>query len=440
MVKIAFLGAGSTVFARNVLGDCMCTPVLRDAEIALYDIDAKRLEESEIILRAINNNVNEGRAQIATYLGVENRKAALKDADFVVNAIQVGGYEPCTVTDFEIPKKYGLLQTIGDTLGIGGIMRGLRTIPVMEDFARDMEEVCPNTLFLNYTNPMAILTGYMQRYTKIRTVGLCHSVQVCTEGLLKGLGMEDRLEGATDFIAGINHMAWLLDVRDKDGNDLYPEIRKRALEKNASEKHNDMIRYEYIRNLGYYCTESSEHNAEYNAFFIKGRYPDLIERYNIPLDEYPRRCVNQIARWEKERDEIMANGEVTHTRTHEYASRIMEAIVTNVPYKIGGNVLNRHLIDNLPLDACVEVPCLVDNQGIQPCHVGSLPVQLAAMNSSNIYPQLLTIEAARTRRKEVVYQAAMMDPHTGAELSLDDIVAMCDELLEAHKDWLPTYR
>ena len=168
MVKITFLGAGSTVFARNVLGDCMCTPVLQDAEIALYDIDAKRLEESEIILRAINQNVNEGRAQIATYLGVENRKAALKDADFVVNAIQVGGYEPCTVTDFEIPKKYGLRQTIGDTLGIGGIMRGLRTIPVMEDFARDMEEVCPNTLFLNYTNPMAILSGYMQRYTKVR--------------------------------------------------------------------------------------------------------------------------------------------------------------------------------------------------------------------------------------------------------------------------------
>ena len=321
MVKIAFLGAGSTVFARNVLGDCMCTPVLRDAEIALYDIDAKRLEESEIILRAINNNVNEGRAQIATYLGVENRKAALKDADFVVNAIQVGGYEPCTVTDFEIPKKYGLLQTIGDTLGIGGIMRGLRTIPVMEDFARDMEEVCPNTLFLNYTNPMAILTGYMQRYTKIRTVGLCHSVQVCTEGLLKGLGMEDRLEGATDFIAGINHMAWLLDVRDKDGNDLYPEIRKRALEKNASEKHNDMIRYEYIRNLGYYCTESSEHNSEYNPFYIKSRYPELIDRYNIPLDEYPRRCIKQIADWEEEKKNILNDGKVTHERSREPITR-----------------------------------------------------------------------------------------------------------------------
>ena len=335
MVKITFMGAGSTVFARNVLGDCMCTPALRDAKIALYDIDEKRLKESEIILKALNHNVNEDRACITTYLGVENRKDALRDADFVVNAIQVGGYEPCTVTDFEIPKKYGLRQTIGDTLGIGGIMRGLRTIPVMEEFARDMEEVCPNTLFLNYTNPMAILTGYMQRYTKIRTVGLCHSVQVCTEGLLKGLGMEDRLEGATDLIAGINHMAWLLDVRDRDGKDLYPEIKARALKKNAEEKHSDMIRYEYIRNLGYYCTESSEHNSEYNPFYIKSRYPELIERYNIPLDEYPRRCVNQIAGWEEERDNILKDGKITHERSREYASYIMEAVVTNKPYQIG---------------------------------------------------------------------------------------------------------
>ena len=370
MVKITFLGAGSTVFARNVLGDCMCTPVLREAEIALYDINAKRLEDSETILRAINHNVNEDRAVIKTYLGVENRKAALRDADFVVNAIQVGGYEPCTVTDFEIPKKYGLKQTIGDTLGIGGIMRGLRTIPVMEGFARDMEEVCPDTLFLNYTNPMAILSGYMQRYSKIRTVGLCHSVQVCTEGLLKGLGMEDKLEGATDYIAGINHMAWLLEVKDKDGNDLYPEIKKRALEKNSKEKHNDMVRYEYIRTLGYYCTESSEHNSEYNPFFIKSRYPEMIDKFNIPLDEYPRRCIKQIAEWEEERNNILKDGKITHERSREYASYIMEAVVTNKPYQIGGNVLNTGLIDNLPSDACVEVPCMINAKGVNPCHVG----------------------------------------------------------------------
>ncbi len=440
MVKIAFLGAGSTVFARNVLGDCMCTPQLRDAEIALYDIDAKRLEDSEIILKAINHNVNEDRAQIATYLGVENRKAALKDADFVVNAIQVGGYEPCTVIDFEIPKKYGLKQTIGDTLGIGGIMRGLRTIPVMEEFARDMEEVCPKALFLNYTNPMAILSGYMQRYTRIQTVGLCHSVQVCTEGLLKGLGMEDKLEGATDYIAGINHMAWLLKVQDKDGNDLYPEIRRRALEKNASEKHNDMIRYEYIRNFGYYCTESSEHNSEYNPFYIKSRYPELIDRYNIPLDEYPRRCIKQIADWEEERRNILNDGKITHERSREYASYIMEAVVTNKPYQIGGNVLNTGLIDNLPSDACVEVPCMVNAQGINPCHVGRLPVQLAAMNQTNINVQLLVIEAARTRDRNYIYQAAMLDPHTAAELSIDDIRSMCDELIEAHGEYMAMYR
>ncbi len=436
MVKITFMGAGSTVFARNVLGDCMCTPALRDAKIALYDIDEKRLKESEIILKALNHNVNEDRACITTYLGVENRKDALRDADFVVNAIQVGGYEPCTVTDFEIPKKYGLRQTIGDTLGIGGIMRGLRTIPVMEEFARDMEEVCPNTLFLNYTNPMAILTGYMQRYTKIRTVGLCHSVQVCTEGLLKGLGMEDRLEGATDLIAGINHMAWLLDVRDRDGKDLYPEIKARALKKNAEEKHSDMIRYEYIRNLGYYCTESSEHNS----FYIKSRYPELIERYNIPLDEYPRRCVNQIAGWEEERDNILKDGKITHERSREYASYIMEAVVTNKPYQIGGNVLNTGLIDNLPADACVEVPCLVNGNGINPCHVGRLPVQLAAMNQTNINVQLLTIEAARTRDRNHIYQAAMLDPHTAAELSVDDIRSMCDELIEAHGVYMEMYK
>ena len=438
-MKITFMGAGSTVFAKNVLGDCMCTEALQMAEIALYDIDEQRLRESELLLTALNRNCNEGRAIIKTYLGIPNRREALRGADFVVNAIQVGGYDPCTITDFEIPKKYGLRQTIADTLGIGGIMRGLRTIPVMEDFANDMEAVCPNAWFLNYTNPMAILSGYMQRYTHVKTVGLCHSVQVCSDRLLRDLGMEDRLEGRSELIAGINHMAWLLNIYDKDGNDLYPEIRRRALAKNDTEKHTDMVRYEYIRRLGYYCTESSEHNAEYNPFFIKRNYPELIDRYNIPLDEYPRRCVNQIERWSKERDEIMNGGQVTHTRSREYASHIMEAIVTGVPYKIGGNVLNAHLIDNLPEEACVEVPCLVDACGVTPCRVGRLPVQLAAMNMTNINVQLLTIEAAVTRKKEHVYQAAMLEPHTAAELSIDDIVAMCDDLLEAHKDWLPEY-
>jgi alpha-galactosidase len=440
MIKITFMGAGSTIFARNVLGDCMCTPVLQNAKIALYDIDSERLSDSELILNAINKNINQGRCEITTYLGIENRKEALRDATFVVNAIQVGGYDPCTIIDFDVPKKYGLKQTIADTLGIGGIMRGLRTIPVLEEFARDMEEVCPNAYFLNYTNPMAILTGYLQRYSSIKTIGLCHSVQVCSETLLKGLDMEDQLEGRTELIAGINHMAWLLKINDKDGNDLYPMIRERALEKNRREKHKDMVRYEYIQHLGYYCTESSEHNAEYNPLFIKSNYPDMIEEFQIPLDEYPRRCIKQIKGWEDEKASILNKGDITHTRSLEYASYIMEAIVTNVPYKIGGSVLNKGLIENLPADACVEVPCLVDGSGITPCQVGRIPTQLAAMNMTNINPQLLTIEAAHDRDVSKIYQAAMLDPHTSAELNIKDIRAMVDELMDAHGDYMKMYR
>ncbi len=439
MVKITFLGAGSCVFARNVLGDCMMVPSLQKAEIALYDIDPTRLEEAELIISSMNRNINEGRATVKSYLGAENRKEALRGATFVVNAIQVGGYEPCTVIDFEIPKKYGLRQTIADTMGIGGIMRALRTIPVMEDFARDMEEVCPDAWLLNYTNPMAMLTGYMLRYTKVKTIGLCHSVQICSRDLLNSLDMADKLEGRRELIAGINHMGWLLEIRDSEGNDLYPEIRKRAAEKNAREKHSDMVRYEYIRKLGYYCTESSEHNAEYNPFFIKARCPELIDQFNIPLDEYPRRCVDQIAGWKECKDDILRNGVITHERSREFASYIMDSILTNQPYKIGGNVLNRGMIPNLPQDACVEVPCLVDGMGIHPTYVGPLPVQLAGMNMTNISCQLAAIEAARSRRKEDIYRAAMLDPHTAGELTMDEIIAMCDELIQAHGAYMAMY-
>ena len=440
MGKITFMGAGSTVFAKNVLGDVMLTPALCDFEIALYDIDAERLEESYIMVTLLNKNTNENRAKITKYLGVENRKDALRGADFVVDAIQVGLYDPCTITDFEVPKKYGLRQTIADTLGIGGIFRALRTIPVLKDFADDMEEVCPNAWFLNYTNPMAMLAGYMQRYTNVKTVGLCHSVQVCSDHLLKGLGIEAK-RPLKEKIAGINHMAWLLELEDADGNDLYPEIKRRAfaeLEKMPNSECKDLVRYEYIRRLGYYCTESSEHNAEYNNLFIKSKYPELIERYNIPLDEYPRRCVNQIASWKKAKEEYLA-GNISHNRSREYASRIMEAMVTDVPYKIGGNVINNGLIENLPREACVEVPCLVNKFGIQPTVVGRIPTQCAAMNMTNINVQLLTIEAAVTRKKDAIYQAAMLDPHTSSELSIDDIVKMCDDLIEEHGDWLPKY-
>lgn len=431
-MKITFMGAGSTVFCKNVLGDVLLSPVMHEADIALYDIDGDRLEESYLVVQAINQKYNNGAAKIEKYLGVPQRRDALRGANFVINAIQVGLYDPCTIIDFEIPKKYGLRQTIGDTLGIGGIMRGLRTIYVLRDFARDMEEVCPDAYFLNYTNPMAILSGFMQRYTKIKTVGLCHSVQCCSSTILHELGLQDEGVGS-ELIAGINHMGWLLEIKNKKGEDLYPRIRELAKKKNATEKHDDMVRFDYIDKFGYYCTESSEHNSEYNQFYIKSKYPELIERFNIPLDEYPRRCIGQIAHWAKQKEELLGGGDVVHTRSHEYACCIMEAITTNQPYKIGGNVLNTGLIDNLPSDACVEVPCLIDGQGIHPCHVGRLPVQCAALNMQNINCQLLTIEAAVTGKMEHVYQAAMLDPHTSSELSIDDIIKMCDELVAAHE-------
>lgn len=441
MLKITFLGAGSTIFARNVLGDVMCTPALRECEIALYDISPERLRESEQILSTINRNVNEGRALIRTYLGEENRKEALRGALFVVNAIQIGGYEPSTVIDFEIPKKYGLRQTIGDTMGIGGIMRALRTIPVMEAFARDMEEVCPDAWLLNYSNPMGMLTGYMLRYTKVKTVGLCHSVQVCSENLLRKLGMEDKIPGRKERIAGINHMGWLLEIRDQEGNDLYPEIRERAKEKNLTEKHDDMVRFDYINRFGYYCTESSEHNAEYNPFYLKSRYPELVERYNIPLDEYPRRCINQIREWKEMSENLTSDSTLGHERSHEYASYIMEAIYTDTPIRIGGNVLNTgHLISDFPEQTCVEVSCLVDGDGIHPTYVGALPPVLAAMNMTNINVQLLTIEAARTRKIADIVRAAMLEPHTAAELSPDDIEKMVLEMIEAHGEFMAMYQ
>ena len=322
-MKITFMGAGSTVFARNVIGDCMCTEALRDSVFALYDIDGERLEESRVILEAMRK-AKGGYGKIECYVGVENRKDALRGANFVVNAIQVGLYDPCTIIDFEVPKKYGLRQTIGDTLGIGGIMRTLRTIPVLKDFADDMEEVCPDALFLNYVNPMAMLTGYMLRYTGVNTVGLCHSVQGCSKGLLEKLGMEDKIDGRKELIAGINHMAWLLELKDKNGVDLYPEIKSRVDEYMAKPDADDKVRMDYIKNFGYYCTESSEHNAEYNMFYIKSKYPELIERYNIPLDEYPRRCIRQIEGWEKEYKGILETGSMEkRERSLEYASHIM---------------------------------------------------------------------------------------------------------------------
>ena len=436
MVKICFIGAGSTIFAKNVLGDAMLTSSLQDAEIALYDIDENRMKESELMLQTINKNSNQSRAKIQSF---SDRKEALKDANFVINAIQVGGYKPSTVIDFEIPKKYGLQQTIGDTTGIGGIFRGLRTLPVMFDIAKDMEEVCPDAWLLNYTNPMAILTMGMLKATKIKTVGLCHSVQVCVPELFEHLGIKDQynLDEFQWKIAGINHMAWLLEI-NRNGKDFYPEIRRLASE--IANPHKDSVRFELMKHFGYYITESSEHNAEYHPYFIKKNYPELIEQLQIPIDEYLRRCVDQIAGWETQRDEIVNDGSLEHTRSREYASYIMDAITTGTPTMIAGNVLNKGLITNLPEDCCVEVPCLVDKNGVQPTYVGKLPTQLAALNRTNINVQELTVEAAMTLEKDKIYQAALMDPHANAELSISEIKAMVDELIAAHGDYLPAYK
>lgn len=445
MNKITFIGAGSTVFVKNVLGDCMLTPSLNTFELALYDIDEQRLEESYNMLSTINKTCNEGRAKIVKYI---DRKDALKGAKYIINAIQVGGYDPCTITDFEIPKKYGLRQTIGDTLGIGGIFRALRTIPVMLDIAKDIEEVCPNAWLLNYTNPMSILTLAMLKATKVKTIGLCHSVQVCADEILSKLDMPK--DNINYKIAGINHMAWLLEI-NRNGEDLYPEIKRRAKvgpikgndrrskEEFTLQKHDDMVRFEIMDKFGYYVTESSEHNAEYMPYFIKSTHPELIDKYNIPLDEYPLRCIEQIDNWNKRKVELVNNKELTHDRTREYASKIIEAMETGVPYTFGGNVLNSGLITNLPNDCCVEVTCLADKNGVTPCFVGELPIQLAALNRTNINVHQLTVKAALTNQKEYIYHAAMLDPHTSSELSMDEIIRLVDDLIKEHGDWLPKY-
>ncbi len=469
MAKITFMGAGSTVFAKSILGDAMCSPVLQDSHIALYDIDSTRLKESKKMLDVLNENMNKNRARITAHLGVRSRKAALRGADYVVNAIQVGGYAPSTVIDFEIPKKYGLHQTIADTLGIGGLFRALRTIPVMLDFTRDMESVCPNAWLLNYTNPMAMITGAVLQGSSIRAVGLCHSVQGCAKWLLNGLGM---LEGVTDLrwhIAGINHQAWLLEIRDGD-KDLYPAVRKcaeKALKKarkmggrkwllaeqekvgrkvRSSERTDvafrilgNMVRLQMMLYFGYYITESSEHTAEYMPWFIKRTHPELIDEFNIPLDEYPRRCVHQIEEWKKRSKELVKNPKLTHKRGNEFGSYIMEAIETDKPFRVHGNVLNTGLITNLPEKACVEVPCLVDKNGVQGCYVGDLPEACAALNRTNINVQILAIQAALEKKRDLVYQAAALDPHTASELTLDEIRSLCDDLFEAHGKYIPTY-
>jgi alpha-galactosidase len=430
MAKITFIGAGSTVFAKNLLGDILSFPELSNSLIYLHDIDEDRLRSSEIVAQRV---VEATKAQ-ATIKSTTNRREALDGADYVITMIQVAGYKPGTVVDFEIPKKYGLRQTIADTLGIGGIMRGLRTIPVMLDICRDMEELCPDALLLNYVNPMAILCWAINRASSIKTVGLCHSVQHTAHELSVDLGIP--VDEINYTVAGINHMAFYLNF-DRNGEDLYPQI-KRVVEEGRIPDFN-RVRYEVFQKFGYFVTESSEHFSEYVPWFIKRDRPDLIEQYNIPLDEYIRRCEDQIAGWESQRVALEGGAPIEIKRSVEYGSGIIHSMETGQPRVVYGNVANNGLIDNLPQGCCVEVPCVVDKNGIQPTKIGTLPPQLAALMQTNVNVQSLTVEAALTGRRDHIYHAALLDPHTAAELDMNQIVSLVDDLIDAHGDWLPKY-
>jgi alpha-galactosidase len=429
---VSFIGAGSTVFAKNLLGDILSRPALREADIRLFDIDAERLRTSEIMARKVAEAT--GVTGSASIMATTDPASALDGADYVLCMIQVGGYVPSTVIDFEIPKRYGLRQTIADTLGIGGIMRGLRTIPVLLDYCRQMEARCPDALFLNYVNPMAMNCWAIDRATSIKTIGLCHSVQGTAQQLADLL--EIPVEEINYVCAGINHVAFYLTF-ERNGVSLYPALRQAIAEGKVPD--DNRVRFDMLTRLGYFVTESSEHFSEYTPWFIKEGREDLIERYNIPLDEYPRRCERQIARWDSMRASFESDQPLSVKPTNEYAAGIINAMETGEPTVVYGNVPNRGLISNLPEGCCVEVPCLVDRNGIQPTAIGALPPQLAALMQTNINVQNLTVEAALTGRRDHIYHAAMMDPHTGAELDLDQIWSLVDDLIAAHEDWLPAY-
>jgi alpha-galactosidase len=445
--KIVFVGAGSTVFARNLMGDIWSRPELAGSRVVLHDIDPGRLVTSEAVGRKIVDALGvPGGVESTTDLRV-----ALEGASYVVTMFQVGGYRPSTVVDFEIPKKYGLRQTIADTLGVGGIMRGLRTVPVLLDVCKTMEEVCPDALLLNYVNPMSMLCWAVSRASTISTVGLCHSVQHTAAQLAGDIGVP--LEEISYLCAGINHMAFYLrfDRQTPDGSeDLYPLIRQRSQQlpmpmrgdeersDGGFEGLSDAVRYEMLKRLGYFVTESSEHFAEYVPWFIKEGRSDLVDRFGIPLDEYPRRCENQIAGWERLRDRMEdPKAPIRVVPSMEYGSGIIHSMETGEKRVVYGNVPNRGLITNLPEGCCVEVPCVVDATGVQPQAVGELPPQLAALMQTNVNVQSLTVEAALTGKREHVYHAAMLDPHTSAELDLDQIWSLVDDLMEAHRGMIP---
>jgi alpha-galactosidase len=432
MRRIAFIGAGSTVFTRNLVGDVLGLPELRDTTtFALMDVDPERLRTSEIVAARLVE-AHGAKARVEATL---DRRAALDGADYVVTSFQVGGL-PATLVDFEVPKRHGLRQTIADTLGVGGIMRGLRTIPVLLDVCRDIEELCPDALLLQYVNPMAMLCWAVAEATSVRTVGLCHSVQHTARELAGDLGVPaDEVE---HLVAGINHMAFFLRL-ERRGEDLYPALRRVVEEGRVPER--DRVRYEAFRHLGWFVTESSEHFAEYVPWFVKSARPDLVERFGIPLDEYVRRSERQIADWEALRARLEDGSALGVERSAEYGADIIRACETGAPFHFNGNVPNtfagERLIADLPADCCVEVPCLAGANGIEPQAVGALPRVLAALIETNVNVQGLTVQAALSGRREPVYHAAMLDPHTAAELSLDEIAALVDDLLAAHGDRIP---
>ncbi|HJO46390.1 MAG TPA: alpha-glucosidase/alpha-galactosidase [SAR324 cluster bacterium] len=437
MPRITLIGAGSTVFAKRLIGDILLTPELRgEVEVMLHDIDTDRLKTSEIVTRRLAKSLN---LDISIQASTD-RRAMLREADYVILMMQVGGFRPATVTDFEIPKKYGLRQTIADTLGIGGIMRGLRTIPVLKEILQEMEDLCPDATLLNYVNPMVMLCMAINRIAPERKmVGLCHSVQGTAEELAKDLGEE--LKEINYFCAGINHMSFYLrfeKVQKGEREDLYPRLMEIAQSERMPKE--NRVRYEMLKRLGYFVTESSEHFAEYTPWFIKRDRPDLIEGFNIPLDEYITRCENQISEWDQLRRDLEDESvKLDVCQSHEYAASIINAMETGVSSIINGNVPNQDIISNLPSDISVEVPCQIDRNGIQPLHVGNLPPQLAALIMTNVNVQQLTVEAAMTGKREYIYHAAMMDPHTAAELSIDEIWKLVDELIEAHGAMLPKF-
>lgn len=425
-MKIAFIGAGSVVFTKNLMTDTLSFPELQGTTIALHDIDPQRMETAGMMARWTSDQLG-ANAKVEEHL---DRRGALEGADFVVNMVQIGMHE-ATLLDFEIPKKYGLKQTIADSMGIGGIFRGLRTIPFVLDLAAEMGELCPRALLLNYTNPMSILMEAL--YTarpEIKSVGLCHSVPYTAREIASYIGVEH--EDLLYECAGINHIAWMTRL-EVDGEDAYPRLFAAMEDPDVYAK--DKVRFELMRRFGYYVTESSEHNAEYVPYFLKDE--DLIERYDIPVDEYIRRSEKNLVQYEETRRKLLAGGDFPLGRSVEYGSLIIHSLVTGEARAVYGNVKNTGLITNLPEGCCVEVPVLVDGTGLRPCHVGELPPQCAAACAPHTAVQNLTVRAALEGRRDHVHHAAMLDRHAPSVLSLDEIADMVDELIEAHGDAMP---